>query len=47
MGECKEIGIYLVLMTGGEPFLRKDLFDLFEKHEELQILDRRLQIEKS
>jgi MoaA/NifB/PqqE/SkfB family radical SAM enzyme len=33
-GECKEMGIYLVLMTGGEPFLREDLFDLFEKHED-------------
>lgn len=32
VGECKEMGIRLVLMTGGEPFLRKDLFDLFEKH---------------
>jgi MoaA/NifB/PqqE/SkfB family radical SAM enzyme len=32
MGECKEMGIHLVLMTGGEPFLRNDLFDLFEKH---------------
>jgi MoaA/NifB/PqqE/SkfB family radical SAM enzyme len=30
--ECKEMGIHLVIMTGGEPFLRKDLFDLFEKH---------------
>jgi MoaA/NifB/PqqE/SkfB family radical SAM enzyme len=28
------MGIHLVLMTGGEPFLRKDLFDLFEKHED-------------
>jgi MoaA/NifB/PqqE/SkfB family radical SAM enzyme len=26
------MGIHLVLMTGGEPFLRKDLFDLFKKH---------------
>jgi MoaA/NifB/PqqE/SkfB family radical SAM enzyme len=34
VGECKEMGIHLVLMTGGEPFLRKDLFDLFEKHED-------------
>jgi hypothetical protein len=33
VGECKEMGIHLVLMTGGEPFLRKDLFDLFEKTE--------------
>jgi len=35
MGECKEMGIHLVMMTGGEPFLRKDLFDLFEKHEDM------------
>jgi MoaA/NifB/PqqE/SkfB family radical SAM enzyme len=26
------MGIHLVIMTGGEPFIRKDLFDLFEKH---------------
>jgi MoaA/NifB/PqqE/SkfB family radical SAM enzyme len=32
VGECKDMGIHLVLMTGGEPFLRRDLFDLFEKH---------------
>jgi len=32
VGECKEMGIHLVIMTGGEPFLREDLFDLFEKH---------------
>jgi MoaA/NifB/PqqE/SkfB family radical SAM enzyme len=30
--ECKGMGIHLVIMTGGEPFIRKDLFDLFEKH---------------
>ncbi len=35
MGECKEMGIHLVMMTGGEPFLRQDLFDLFEKHEDM------------
>ena len=35
MGECKEMGIHLVLITGGEPFLRKDLFDLFEKHDDM------------
>ena len=32
VGECKEIGIYLVMVTGGEPFVRKDLLDLFEAH---------------
>jgi len=35
MGECKEMGIHLVLITGGEPFLRKDLFTLFEKHDDM------------
>jgi len=35
VGECKEMGIHLVLMTGGEPFLREDLFDLFKKHGEM------------
>ena len=35
MGECKEMGIHLVLITGGEPFLRKDLFDIFEKHHDM------------
>jgi MoaA/NifB/PqqE/SkfB family radical SAM enzyme len=34
VGECKEMGIHLVLMTGGEPFLREDLSQLFEKHED-------------
>ncbi len=34
VSECKEMGIHLVIMTGGEPFLRKDLFDLFERHED-------------
>ena len=35
MGELKEMGIHLVMMTGGEPFLRQDLFDLFEKHDDM------------
>jgi MoaA/NifB/PqqE/SkfB family radical SAM enzyme len=30
--EGKEMGIHLILFTGGEPFLRQDLFELFEKH---------------
>lgn len=30
--EGKEMGIYLILFTGGEPFLRKDLFSLFERY---------------
>ncbi len=35
MGECKDMGIHLVLITGGEPFLREDLFALFEKHDDM------------
>jgi MoaA/NifB/PqqE/SkfB family radical SAM enzyme len=30
--ECNEIGIHLVMVTGGEPFVRRDLLDLFEAH---------------
>ncbi len=30
--ECNEMGIYLILITGGEPFIRRDLFNLFEKY---------------
>lgn len=33
--EAKEMGIHLILFTGGEPFLREDLFSLFEKHEDV------------
>jgi MoaA/NifB/PqqE/SkfB family radical SAM enzyme len=33
--EGKEMGIYLILLTGGEPFLREDLFALFEKHRDV------------
>ncbi|UCC66609.1 MAG: radical SAM protein [Deltaproteobacteria bacterium] len=48
--EAKEMGIYLILLTGGEPFLRKDLFSLFEEHEDVgfqvytnaRLIDRRM-----
>ena len=33
--EAKEMGIHLILFTGGEPFLREDLFSLFAKHEDV------------
>ena len=33
--EGVEMGIYLILLTGGEPLLREDLFALFEKHPEV------------
>lgn len=30
--EAKELGIHFIVISGGEPFLRKDLLDVFEKH---------------
>jgi MoaA/NifB/PqqE/SkfB family radical SAM enzyme len=33
--EAKEMGIYFVVISGGEPFFRKDLFDIIEKHNDM------------
>jgi len=33
--EGKEMGIYFVTISGGEPFLRRDLLDLFAAHDDL------------
>lgn len=33
--EAEEMGIHLVVVLGGEPFLRKDLFDIYEKHPQM------------
>jgi len=30
--EAKEMGMYFFTITGGEPFIRKDLFDIYAKH---------------
>lgn len=30
--EAEDLGIFLINILGGEPFLRKDMFSLFEKH---------------
>ncbi|PJB60558.1 MAG: radical SAM protein [Armatimonadetes bacterium CG_4_9_14_3_um_filter_66_14] len=32
VGEAKELGIHFITITGGEPFIRPDLLNLFEKH---------------
>lgn len=34
-GEALELGIHLVTLSGGEPFVRKDIFDLFDKHRDM------------
>lgn len=33
--EAKEMGIYFVVVSGGEPFFRDDMFDIFEKHSDM------------
>jgi len=33
--EAKELGIYFITMTGGEVFVRKDIFDIWEKHNDM------------
>jgi MoaA/NifB/PqqE/SkfB family radical SAM enzyme len=35
VGEAKELGIHFITISGGEPFIRKDLFDLFAKHQDV------------
>jgi len=36
--ECEELGIYFIVISGGEPFLRHDLLDMFEKHPDLEFM---------
>ncbi len=36
--EAKELGMYFVTISGGEPFIRKDLFDIFEKYNDMYFL---------
>jgi MoaA/NifB/PqqE/SkfB family radical SAM enzyme len=33
--QAKEMGIYFIVVSGGEPFFRKDLFDVFQKHHDM------------
>ena len=33
--ECKELGMYFNTMSGGEVFMRKDIFDIWEKHNDM------------
>jgi len=36
--EAKEMGTYFITISGGEPFLRPDLLDLYEKHDDCVFL---------
>ncbi|PIZ58150.1 radical SAM protein [bacterium (Candidatus Torokbacteria) CG_4_10_14_0_2_um_filter_35_8] len=38
LDEVKEMGIYFITVSGGEPFLRKEHLDIFEKHNDMYFL---------
>jgi MoaA/NifB/PqqE/SkfB family radical SAM enzyme len=40
MDQCKELGALQILLTGGEPLLRKDIFDLVAHAHEIGLLTR-------
>lgn len=35
LNEAKEMGIYFIVVSGGEPFFRNDLFEIIEKHNDM------------
>jgi sulfatase maturation enzyme AslB (radical SAM superfamily) len=35
LDEAKELGIYFITISGGEPFIRRDLLDIFAAHDDL------------
>jgi len=36
--EAKDLGIYFITISGGEPFIRQDLLELYEKHNDMYFL---------
>ncbi|MCL2761290.1 MAG: radical SAM protein [Desulfuromonadales bacterium] len=36
--QLKEMGIYFAVISGGEPFLKKDIFEIFKKHSDMVFL---------
>ncbi len=37
-GECEDLGIHFVVVSGGEPYIREDTLDLFEAHPNIYFL---------
>jgi len=35
LNEAKELGMYFVTISGGEPFIRKDILEIFRKHNDM------------
>jgi MoaA/NifB/PqqE/SkfB family radical SAM enzyme len=38
LSEGKELGLYLVIILGGEPFVRDDMWQMYEKHEDIMFI---------
>lgn len=38
LGQMKEMGVYFAVISGGEPFFRDDIFDIFKKHSDMVFL---------
>lgn len=38
LSECEALGIYFVVVSGGEPFLRGDLLEMFARHPDIEFL---------
>ncbi len=38
LSECEALGIHLVVVSGGEPFLRADLLEMFARHPDIEFL---------
>jgi MoaA/NifB/PqqE/SkfB family radical SAM enzyme len=36
--QMKEMGVYFAVISGGEPFFKKDIFDIFRKHSDMAFL---------
>ncbi len=38
LNQMKEMGVYFAVISGGEPFFRDDIFDIFAKHSDMAFL---------
>jgi MoaA/NifB/PqqE/SkfB family radical SAM enzyme len=38
LNQMKEMGIYFAVISGGEPFYKQDIFEIFEKHSDMAFL---------
>jgi MoaA/NifB/PqqE/SkfB family radical SAM enzyme len=38
LSQMKEMGVYFAVISGGEPFFKQDMFDIFRKHSDMAFL---------